>query len=96
MNEIYKPEGGRIDTVENTVQRYIPATPSTTMADVTTAAPPTTTAPTFVNSTLQSTVKTYLPWAAAGGLALLCVALIILLILNRRDPINKNAPAPRH
>lgn len=82
-----------IDTAENTVQRYLPQAPATTL-QTTTTAPTTTAKPTL--PVLQTTVQHYLPWAVAGGLALVCVALIILLIVNHRSPHSKSTPAPKH
>ncbi len=88
------------DTVENTVQRYIPLTTSATTSATTTTsttkttvvAATTTTAAPFTLATLTS-----LPWIVAGGLLLVCIALLILvLILRGRALPNDTHHTPRH
>lgn len=83
-----------VDTVQNTVQRYVPGAVETT-APATTTAP--TAAPTAAAAqTQQSRWIQWLPWGIAALLLLVCVALGILLILARRDTDGELISPPRH
>lgn len=88
------------DTAENTVQRYVPlttaattsATTTTTTTKKTDAAATTTTAAPFTPASLAT-----LPWLIAGGLLLVCVALIILVLIFRSRALpNDTYHTPRH
>lgn len=89
----------RFDTAENTLQRHVTAAPTATSAkaaDVTTAAPTTASA----LSAPKEAVAAWLPWCAAGGCALVAIAMAILAVIFRRRGAElkpkPEAPVPKH
>lgn len=91
------------DTVENTVQRYVPLTATSTAPIVTTTT--TTTKPTTTTTkqaaagnTLAKTALGVAPWIIAAALLLVCIALAILAVIfyRRALPPPSSHHTPRH
>lgn len=82
------------DTIEDTVQRYVPLTaiPTAPTVTTTTTASATATTTTAADEPTSTTPLPILPWAVAGGLGILCVALGILAVVFYR----RNLPPPTY